>query len=319
VSIQNRNRRALLQGALIASGAALVSARAASTDAQVRVLTAQTSWSSPPVQARVTEGIANLPGGARLWYWDTGGDAEPVVLLHPASGHGAIWEYQQPALVAAGYRVIGYSRRGYFRSEVAASEMNPNQAGTGSGDLHELIEHLKIDRFHLVGSAAGGFIVPDYALSHPEKLLSLTIACSLGGVQDEQYQSVTRALMPRGFRDLPVEFREIGPSYRAANPTGVARWSELHQMNRAEESVRQPTAYSLTWSAIETIRTPALLITGDADLYMPPARLREFARHVPGAEAVVVSESGHSAYWEQPVAFNRSLLEFFNKHRARGK
>lgn len=55
-SVQSRERRALLQSALVASGAALVSARATSTEAGVRVLPAQTTWSPAPAQARVMEG-----------------------------------------------------------------------------------------------------------------------------------------------------------------------------------------------------------------------------------------------------------------------
>src|SRR6188768_4254859 len=69
-----------------------------------------------PAQVPVTEGRAKLPG-TTLWYWDTGGKGPIVVLLHAASGSGAFWGYQQPALVEAGYRVIGYSRRGYLKSD----------------------------------------------------------------------------------------------------------------------------------------------------------------------------------------------------------
>ena len=72
----------------------------------------------PPVpkQAPATEGYATV-SGARLWYWDTGGDGEPLVLCHPASQSSQIWLYQQPAFAKAGYRVIAYARRGVYKSE----------------------------------------------------------------------------------------------------------------------------------------------------------------------------------------------------------
>ena len=53
----------------------------------------------PPVAA--TDAVAALPG-THLWYWDTGGDGIPIVLLHPATGSGLIWGYQQPAFAKAG-------------------------------------------------------------------------------------------------------------------------------------------------------------------------------------------------------------------------
>jgi pimeloyl-ACP methyl ester carboxylesterase len=59
---------------------------------------------------------------------------------------------------------------------------------------------------------------------------------------------------------------------------------------------------------------PTLLLTGDADLYAPPAVMRLFVRRIKGAEAVVIPEAGHSAYWEQPEIFNRTVLEFIRKH-----
>src|SRR5262245_48183877 len=70
-----------------------------------------------PEQVPVTEGIADL-GNVKLWYWDTGGAGEVIVLLHPGSGSGEFYPYQQPVFAKAGYRVISYSRRGQYKSEV---------------------------------------------------------------------------------------------------------------------------------------------------------------------------------------------------------
>src|SRR5262245_1412701 len=69
-----------------------------------------------PTQAPMTEGVADL-GTVKLWYWDTGGNGEVVVFLHPGSGSAEFYPYQQPVFVNAGYRVISYSRRGHFKSE----------------------------------------------------------------------------------------------------------------------------------------------------------------------------------------------------------
>jgi pimeloyl-ACP methyl ester carboxylesterase len=48
---------------------------------------------------------------------------------------------------------------------------------------------------------------------------------------------------------------------------------------------------------------------------MPPSRAARFAAHVPGCETAVIAEAGHSAYWEQPAAFNRLVLDFIGRHR----
>ena len=47
---------------------------------------------------------------------------------------------------------------------------------------------------------------------------------------------------------------------------------------------------------------PTLMLTGDADLYMPPSLLRTIAPRIRGAKTLIVPECGHSAFWEQPEA-----------------
>jgi pimeloyl-ACP methyl ester carboxylesterase len=76
----------------------------------------------------------------------------------------------------------------------------------------------------------------------------------------------------------------------------------------------QPLGNHITFAMLESIRTPTLLLTGDADLYAPPPILQFFATRIKGSETFVVPEAGHSAYWEQPELFNRAVLTFLGKH-----
>src|SRR5215510_4190725 len=111
-------------------------------------------------QARET--YADL-AGVRIWYKDAGGSGVPIVFLHSNTGSSQNWENQIPAFAAAGYRFIAYDRRGWGRSV-----SNPGAPlGTAADDLHNLMKHLGIDRFHLMGTAGGGFVALDYALSFP--------------------------------------------------------------------------------------------------------------------------------------------------------
>ena len=262
-----------------------------------------------PAQVAAKEGLAPLPD-TRLWYWDTGGEGAPVVLLHPASGSGLIWSYQQPALAKAGYRVVGYSRRSYYNSDPIVK----GRAGVASADLHELIGYLGLAKVHLVASAAGGTIAVDYALSHPDRLLSLTVADNSAGVRDGEIAKAANNIRVPGFDDMPVEFRELGPSYRAANPEGTRAWTELAHKALTSGEYRQMLANEITTAKIEALKVPTLLITGDSDLITPPAIMRLVAQHIPGSEIVIAGESGHSVYWEQPEIFNRSVLGFLAKH-----
>ncbi|MBK1687217.1 alpha/beta fold hydrolase [Rubrivivax gelatinosus] len=259
-------------------------------------------------QASVVEGTLSI-GDARLRYWDTGGNGPAVVLLHPGTGNLMSWTRQQPALAGAGYRVIGYSRRGH-----AGSDSGPGAAPPAASDLLQLLDALKVRRFHAVGVAAGGIYATDFALSHPDRLLSLTIAGSLVAIADADYMKRSSALRPAILNQLPSEFRELGPQYRASCPSGVAAWLAIERANAidpaAQASARPTLENRLTLEALKTLRMPVLLMTGDADLYTPPALAFEIARAFPDSRTRVIDGAGHSANWEQPRAFNAVLLEF---------
>jgi pimeloyl-ACP methyl ester carboxylesterase len=308
------NRRTVV-GSAAAAVAALAAAGATQGRAEAASGEGTAPWQPVPVpeQVPVTEYHIPVSGDGSLWCWDTGGDGQPVVLLHPGSGSGESWPYQQPVLARAGHRVIGYSRRGAYGS-VSGTRA---EADTASGDLNTLADHLGLDRFHLSGSAAGGPVALDYALSYPDRLRSLTVSGSVMGIQNTEYQELTSALQPDPFGDMPVDFKELGPSYRGGDRDGVAAWLAIEARARTADAFPQQLAHDITWAALETLTLPVQLITGEADLYAPPSVMRMNAGHLRDPETHVVREAGHNPHWEQPAAWNRLLLHFVKRHSRR--
>lgn len=265
-----------------------------------------------PEQVLATEIFAEIPGG-KLGYWDTGGSGEPILLLHPASGSALIWLYQQPVFAKAGYRVIAYSRRNYYNSDLAPAD-NP---GTGSGDLQEFANLLGLEKFHMVSSAAGGSVAADFALSHPQRLLSLTVSSNnLAATQGYIADAASRMKLD-AWDELPRWYRELGPSYRAINPAGVAKWTEINEISETGRGARQKLVNVVTPEKLETLRVPTLLMTGSADMFTPPSVQRLIARHIPDNELLVMPECGHSIYWERPDLFNGAVLDFIGRHGMR--
>jgi pimeloyl-ACP methyl ester carboxylesterase len=262
-----------------------------------------------PAQAPAKEGMAELQD-TKLWYWDTGGDGTPIVLSHPASGSGLIWGYQQPVFAKAGYRVIGYSRRGYYNS----APYDKEKAGIGSEDLQQLAQKLGLGRFHLVASAAGGSVASDYAFSYQDRLLSLTVSSNSLGVRDGEIGKAAALIRPKEWDAMPVDFRELGPSYRAANPEGAKHWLELEHKALIGREYRQTFKNQIAQARLKELKLPTLLIPGAADLATPPSIARMIAAEIPNSEIVIAPEAGHSVYWEQPDVFNRAVLDFVGKY-----
>jgi pimeloyl-ACP methyl ester carboxylesterase len=263
------------------------------------------------------EAFAAIPG-ARLFYVDTGGEGVPVVFLHAATGTTSAWQYQTPAFAAAGYRVIAYDRRGWGRTVVDAN----GPPGTAADDLLGLLDALKLDRVHLIATAGGGFVAFDFALSFPARLRSLVVADSIGGVRDQEVLDLESRIRPPQFDALPPEVRELGPMYRAANPDGVRVWADIEAHSRPSQprtstlqlAYSVPMRNQLTLSLLEQLRIPTLLLTGGADMTAPPPLMKLLAARIRAAEFLVVPNSGHSAYWEEPEVFNRSVLAFIRKY-----
>lgn len=269
-------------------------------------------WAAIGAGAQPQGSVAALPG-VRLWYLDSGGKGTPVVFLHAATGTSASWEKQMLPFTAAGYRVIAFDRRGWGRTELDPSGPQP---GTAAGDLEKLMDHLKIDRFHLVGTAAGGFAAIDFGLSFPKRVRSLVLTHTIGGITDPEYVELGRKLRPAQFDALPAHLRELGPAYRAADPEGTERWLALERASRPDgpRAPAQPMKNQATLALLEKIQAPVLLISGGADMYAPPAVMQQLARRIHHSQFVNIPDAGHSGYWETPEQYNREILQFLRKH-----
>jgi pimeloyl-ACP methyl ester carboxylesterase len=264
----------------------------------------------PSGSAPAFAGHAALPG-VRLWYTDAGGDGVPVVLLHANTGNADSWAPNTPAFAAAGYRVIAFDRRGWGRS--LADPASGPQPGTVADDLHALVEFLRLDRFHLVGVAGGGFIAYDYVLWHPERLRSLVVAASGGAIQDATLAELRDKTRLPGFPSWPAEFREVSVGYMATNPDGLQAWLEIHAHSQQPGAPSQPLRTEITFARLETIAVPTLLLPADNDLQCPPWVMRRQAAHIPGVQVALIPEAGHSVNWERPEEFNREVLAFIGQ------
>jgi pimeloyl-ACP methyl ester carboxylesterase len=254
---------------------------------------------------------AELPG-AKLWFADTGGAGIPVMLLHANTGTSVAWENQITAFSRAGYRVIAFDRRGWGKS--FADPATGPQPGSIAGDLDLLADHLKLDRFHLIGVAGGGFAAVDYAVWRPERLRGLVVAASTCAIVDKEIADFAARIAIPNLRQQPAVYREVGASYRGANPDGTRRWIEIDEHAQQPNTPAQPLRTPNTLAKIATIATPMLIIAADADLLAPPALMRIWAACVPHHEWAIVQDAGHAVAWERPDDFNAAVLEFLARH-----
>jgi pimeloyl-ACP methyl ester carboxylesterase len=254
---------------------------------------------------------AELPG-VKLWFTDTGGTGTPIVLLHANTGTSANWEAQATAFAREGYRVIAFDRRGWGKS-VADPATGP-QPGSVAADLDALANHLKLEKFHLVGIAGGGFASLDYAAWRPERLRSLVVAASTGQFAEREMREITARVEIPELRKQAAVYREVGSSYRGVNPEGTKRWIEIDGHAQQPGAPSQPLRTPNTFAKLATVTMPILVMAADADLLAPPALMRTWAAHLKSYEWTTVPDSGHAIAWEYPDTFNEKVLGFVKRY-----
>lgn len=263
---------------------------------------------TPPRQRNAIETLVVMDDGSELLCWDTGGAGPPIVLAHPHTGNLRSWQFQQPALVDAGYRVLAYSRRSYFGSTpcLAASP------GTQAGDLAQIVNHFGVEQAHVIGSAAGGSTALDFALSYPDRTLSATIASSLMSIDAPELEVPMSHLGAEWFRALPDAVKELGSNYRALCPSGVERWEAIRRLNppRGPDSQWQPLQSVVNWDTLAANEVPMLLLVGGGDLYMPPAVLEAIAQRTGHSSYRMIELCGHAPQIEDAETFNAIVLDF---------
>lgn len=246
--------------------------------------------------------------GAKLYYEDAGGDGAPVVLVHANVGNSRSWAGQVPMFTAAGLRPITFDLRTHGRSQ---PEPGRESDGSIAGDIAALADVLGLEPFYLVGTAYGAFGVLEFALQHPQRLRAMVVSTSFGGLTDPGFTAL-RAQYVGDMTGWPEDRKEMGQTYRDANPDGVARFLAIHEQN-PHPPKRQSLSQPNTLERLGGIKVPALIIATDEDAYAPPPVMRAFADAIPGAEFTVIEGAGHSAYWEKPLEWNQAVVSFL-KH-----
>lgn len=248
--------------------------------------------------------------GESLYYEVIGEGGVPLVLSHGAGGNHAAW-FQQVAPFASDRTVVTWDHRGYGRSTDRADRSGPEVA---VGDLLAVLDHLGIDRADLVGQSMGGWTTVGAALARPGLARSVVLADTLGGFTSDAIAAALET-RPRGALAAPETLGShpaLGADFSARQPERAHLYQSLGQMGSADASVIIPRLLAVSHDADEAARLtmPVLCLVGDRDPLFPPRSIRALADLLPDARVVEISGSGHSPYFEDPMAWNGAVRQF---------
>src|SRR6202034_4131464 len=221
-------------------------------------------------------------GDIELYYEDHG-SGQPVVLIHGYPLSGASWEKQIPVLLAAGFRVITYDRRGFGKSSQPTTGYNYD---TFAEDLQKLITQLKLRDFTLVGFSMGGGEVARYLGKYGSKGVSkaviisgvppylLKTADNPEGVDASVFAGIQKAVSADRYAFFAEFFHnfynaDLLLGKRVSEQAVQASWNVAASASATARLACVPTWHEDFRGDLARIVVPTLVMHGDADRILP--------------------------------------------------
>jgi pimeloyl-ACP methyl ester carboxylesterase len=221
----------------------------------------------------------------------TGGEGDPLVLLHGMAGSTRWWR-KNIAPLGRNSRVylvdlIGF---GYSRGQTFV-------LGEIADHIYAWTQQLGLERFNIIGHSMGGFIAADIAAHHPQQVERLVLvdaaAIPLPRSLIRNAYGLVRALRYMPFDFLPVL---VGDSMRAGPFTLLRAIRDILQADIRENLAR--------------IEAKTFIVWGEHDTLLPVKIGEDLHRALPDAEFKVIEGAGHNPMWDRPEEFNRLVTSF---------
>ena len=271
----------------------------------------------------VTVGRENT-GDIGIYYEDHGAGT-PVVLVHGYLADGRSWEKQETALLAAGYRIISYDRRGSgFSSRPAAGY----DYDTLAADLNVLLEELDVRDAVLAGCCSGTGEVARYLGTYGQRRVRAAALLAplppflprSAANPDGADRGILDDLLAELTTDRPAAVKTYLDRYYNLDLLGGSRVSDQAWQNSFQAAIRVCAAAALGCAAawredfradLARITVPVLILQGAQDRVMPLAATgNRLAILLADARLVVVPEGPHAIIWTHAAEVNRALLGF---------
>lgn len=254
--------------------------------------------------------------GAKI-YWDEQGQGAPILLIMGLAYPSQMWHRTRPIL-SERYRTIAFDNRGIGRSDVPPG---PYPIPLMASDAAAVLDAAGVDSAHVFGVSMGGMIAQEFALQYPRRVRSLILSCTAAGgptaVRAEP--QVAELLMARG-RMTPEEAAEAAAPFIYHSETPRQRIDEDLAVRRPW--FPRPDAYMnqlmgiLAWesySRLDQIKAPTLVLHGDCDRLVPPGNGQLIAARISGAQLILIPRAGHIFFTDQPATAHKAALEFLAK------
>lgn len=257
-------------------------------------------------------------------------DARTLLLIMGLGANGRAWSAMARRLVAAGWDVLALDNRGCGNS---TTRLLPWTTSTMAEDAIAVLDEAGVERAHVLGASLGGMVAQEMGLRHPERLRTLMLACTSGGLPRldllpraglvDLLETVVKSRLPGADEDDAIRaFIRLGCSEEFAESCEPG--SEGWEVTRTMLNEPMPAlgfsqqmiaaARHSSWSRLERLEMPVHIMHGTGDRIIPVAASRELARRIRHAELKILAGVGHAIGLERPDDTVEIIMDFIERH-----
>ncbi len=242
------------------------------------------------------------------------GEGEAIVFAHGAGGNLLSW-WQQIPFFSQRYQCVTFDHRGFGHSLD-----EPEGPGMASfvDDLRGLLDHLEIETAHLVAQSMGGRTMLGFAVAYPERVRSLVMADTVGGMNVPEVLAEQRLWAANHTASGEIGFRAVSPLFVQRTPNLANLYLQISRTNPPRHAPPAGTPAGPGPEELANLNIPTLFFVGEDDQISPPQVIAAGAKAIPGSKLLRVPEAGHSVYFEKPDIFNFEVLRFI-ENASKGK
>ena len=279
----------------------------------------------------------NTSDGRKLTYRRMG--KGPVLVCHPGGPGFSSSYFADLAGLWEQFTLVMLNPRGTGGSD-RPSDPRAYQIDDYVADVEELRVHLGEERVLLLGHSHGSVVAQAYAASNPARVRRLVLASALARFGPEQEAAMRAGMDKRSGQpwypdavaaleeEQEAKFttdQELAALFFREFPLYFARYGEAeagYADTLRSDTINADTLLLFNREIFNTfdlraqlprITAPTLVITGEDDFICGPVCAAEISAAIPGAREVIVGDSGHMVFVEQPQAFHDEVADFLEE------
>lgn len=264
--------------------------------------------------------MATLKNGQAEIYYKTRGNGEPLLLIAGMASDSVSWATVIPK-ISKEFRLIAFDNRGIGRTKCPISQITIEGI---VDDAIALLNHLKIDKAHILGHSLGGFVAQHICIHHPERVNHIILAATSVSMS-ERNKSILNDWVKYwdDGMDMELWFRNLfywifshrffdSPDFVAENVNMAINYPYPQSLEQFRKQVEIINTFNCS-AGISEIKNKALIISGVEDILFPTTEVFSAFSIFEKVKFVTIKNAAHAIFIENPEAFSNSIISFLKK------